>query len=511
MRHDRSPVATAERLAGAIWGHLVGDAMGVPYEFRSAAQVGEVVFGATGSHGQPPGTWSDDGALMLASLDSLLHAGPGGTAAFDPEDMGRRFVAWMRNGAYTPDRDGRFDIGGITATALRWIADGTPVTASGLTHEGSKSNGSLMRILPLALVDRKIGEEVLVRRTQAASAITHANPVPMAACALYVLIARRLLAGERDRVRALAEARVSLERRYSGELRMLAALEELMAWPTREGRGGTCDSFWSAWDAFAGADSYPETTRRAITHGNDTDTTACIAGGLAGLYWGIDGIPADWRDRMRDRAQVAGAVDGLLETEGWRTSTGNPIRLDLVDLARAPGTATWTGRLGMTFLPGKQRDGWTGLHWRDIALDAQRLRSELGVDTFLLLVEDHELRESRVPDAVARLEAEGIEVLRHPIVDMKVPADPAAFRGALDTVIERLQAGRTVAIACRGGLGRTGTAVACLLVDAGLAPKDAIRITRASRPGTIERGSQAAFVMRWPREATTGVTAASGA
>ena len=84
------------RLSGAVWGHLVGDAIGVPYEFREPAQIGEVRFGETGTHGQPPGTWSDDGALMLALLDSLL------TVGFDPEDQGRRARAWAEPGQPLP-------------------------------------------------------------------------------------------------------------------------------------------------------------------------------------------------------------------------------------------------------------------------------------------------------------------------------------------------------------------------------------------------------------------------
>lgn len=91
MTTSRGSVELATRLVGGVWGHLVGDAVGVPYEFRSAAEIaadGPVRFGASGSHGQPPGTWSDDGALMLALLDSLLA--PGG---FDVEDQGRRSVA----------------------------------------------------------------------------------------------------------------------------------------------------------------------------------------------------------------------------------------------------------------------------------------------------------------------------------------------------------------------------------------------------------------------------------
>ena len=70
----------AERLAGGVWGQLVADAVGVPYEGRPAAAVGEVRWGVSGTHHQPPGTWSDDGALMLALLDSLLESG------FDTDD-----------------------------------------------------------------------------------------------------------------------------------------------------------------------------------------------------------------------------------------------------------------------------------------------------------------------------------------------------------------------------------------------------------------------------------------
>jgi len=75
------------RLSGAVWGHLVGDALGVPYEFRIGAQITDVKWRGNGAHRQPAGTWSDDGALMLALLDSLLDTG------FDPEDQARRSLA----------------------------------------------------------------------------------------------------------------------------------------------------------------------------------------------------------------------------------------------------------------------------------------------------------------------------------------------------------------------------------------------------------------------------------
>ena len=98
--------------------------------------------------------------------------------------------------------------------------------------------------------------------------------------------------------------------------RLRDALDHLLAWPERSGKGRVWDSFWSAWDAFAGARSYQETIERAIAYGNDTDTTAAIAGGLAGIYWGIDGIPKSWLDGMRGRDVADPLVDRLLETPG---------------------------------------------------------------------------------------------------------------------------------------------------------------------------------------------------
>ena len=77
-----------ERLEGAVYGHLVGDALGVPYEFLEPEAIPEVTWRGGGGHRQPQGTWSDDGALMLALLDSLLSVAPGG--GFDTADQARR-------------------------------------------------------------------------------------------------------------------------------------------------------------------------------------------------------------------------------------------------------------------------------------------------------------------------------------------------------------------------------------------------------------------------------------
>ena len=284
------------RLEGAVWGHLIGDAIGVPYEFGSPLDPAQVEMRGFGAHNQPAGTWSDDGALTLALLDSLLSAG------FDTDDQARRAMAWYQHGAYTPDAQ-RFDIGSATKAALDRYARGIPAEKCGLPD--SAGNGSLMRILPLALVERTIPDARLVEHARRASAVTHGDARAGVCCAFYVLLARGIIAGARP-ASALADVSQRLRSLYreAGDERSLAAFDFIMAYKLRGGRGRVWDSLWSAWDAFAGADSHELTIRRAIAYGDDTDTTAAIAGGLAGLYWGIDGIRQDWLMGMRGREIV---------------------------------------------------------------------------------------------------------------------------------------------------------------------------------------------------------------
>ena len=489
----------ASRLAGAVWGHLVADAVGVPYEFREASQIGEVVFGAKGSHQQPAGTWSDDGALMLALLDSLLGDAPDGPTRFDSEDQGRRALSWLRDGAYAPGAK-VFDIGGTTGAGLRAFERGTPAIDAGPADDHASGNGSLMRILPLALVERDLDDATLVERAHIASRVTHGHARCQVACALYTLVAKRLLGGE-ARKAAFAGAKAGLQSIYhldpaAGVHR--AALDELLAWPSRGGRGFVIDSFWSAWDAFAGATSYRDAVERAVRYGRDTDTTAAIAGGLAGIHWGWEGIPADWLDGMRGHEIATPLIDRLVETAGWRTSTGSRLRVDLLNLDRVPAFDGAAGRVGITFLPGKKwSGGHAGDHWRDLATDAARLR-ELQVDTLFLLVEDHELAHSHVPNIGTALAAEGVALVRFPILDPRTPTNGPAFRAVVADLVTRVRDGEFVGIACRGGLDRSGMAAACLLREAGLEADEAIDRVHAARNHTLTRVEQQGYVQAWP-------------
>jgi hypothetical protein len=168
-----------------------------------------------------------------------------------------------------------------------------------------------------------------------------------------------------------------------------------------------------------------------------------------------------------------------------------------VDLGRVPGLRGATGGLGMTFAPGKHDRGRAGLHWRDLVADAERLYDHHGATRLVLLLQDSELAELEISDVVPVMAAHGVLVTRFPIPDQGVPADEAAARRLLAQVTGWVEAGERVVVACRGGLGRTGTVVALVLRDGGLGGDAAIGLTRASRKSTIENATQEAFIRAW--------------
>ena len=171
-----------------------------------------------------------------------------------------------------------------------------------------------------------------------------------------------------------------------------------------------------------------------------------------------------------------------------------------------PSAAAWTGALGMTFLPGKRDVGTAGRHWRDLADDVARLRDTEHVDTFVLLVEDHELVQTGASGVADAMAAKGINLVRFPITDGNAPpTNDADFRHLIDAVIQGLRSDARIVVACRGGLGRTGTVVACLLREAGLNANSAVALTRRVRHHTIESDEQELFVREWePTVAAAG-------
>ncbi len=178
------------------------------------------------------------------------------------------------------------------------------------------------------------------------------------------------------------------------------------------------------------------------------------------------------------------------------TSKSGPLRVDFV-LASSHGLP---GRLGLTFAPGKRDWKWA----RDLATDLDTLRIDYRVDVLVSLLEDFEFGMLGIPNLVEEASARNFRVVRFPIQDGHAP-DPERMPDWVDlitAIVAEVAAGRVVAIHCRGGLGRAGTAGASFLVARGISPARAIAQIREVRsPAAVESRAQEewieAFATTW--------------
>lgn len=301
------------RVRGALIGLLIGDALGVPYEFHEPGDIPppeQIEFQPPAGYNRahrsvPPGTWSDDGAQALCLLASLLER-----RRFDAQDFGQRLLHWRDKGDMAVGGI-VFDIGITTGAALAALKAGTPALEAGPSGQYDNGNGSLMRVLPLALW-HKGTDAALVRDAHDQSRVTHGHVRSQVCCALYCLWARRILD---DTPLPWPSAVSALRTIYQDNAK---AMEE-MEWSIKPddfapggGSGYVVDSLRSAHWVMQEPD-YERVVKAAIALGHDTDTTACIAGGIAGLRGGIETIPVRWQNALRGQEIVQPLLDSLLQ------------------------------------------------------------------------------------------------------------------------------------------------------------------------------------------------------
>jgi ADP-ribosylglycohydrolase len=251
-----------------------------------------------------PGTFSDDGAHALCLLASLLDCG-----RLDVDDLARRLLDWRDRGYMAVDAL-VFDCGVQTNSALRRLQRGVPPAEAGFSDENANGNGSLMRVLPLALWHR--GDDAsLVGDACLQSRVTHGHPRSQACCALYVLWARAVIEQCSE---PWATAVEKLRWMWSEQSVLRRELEEHIRPDDSSpgtGSGYVVDCLRSArW--VLREPTFEAVVKTAVSLGHDTDTTACVAGGIAGLRDGLLAIPKRWIDELRGRALFEPLMERLI-------------------------------------------------------------------------------------------------------------------------------------------------------------------------------------------------------
>ena len=298
-----------KRYTGCLLGLATGDAVGTTIEFRSPGSfkpISDMVGG--GPFALRAGEWTDDTSMALCLAESLIMK-----QGFDPDDQMRLYTRWMETG-YLSSNGRCFDIGGTVSAALdRYRTTHEPY--SGSASPNSAGNGALMRLAPVALFYARHPEQAIEHAADS-SRTTHGAPASVDACRYF----SGLLVGA---VSGIGKAEL-LSSRYSPipgywEQHLLDhAIDEIAAGsfkrrepPDIKGTGYVVKSLEAALWAFQRSDDFRSGCLLAANLGDDADTTAAIYGQLAGAYYGEQGIPTDWLQKLALRDLITSYAERL--------------------------------------------------------------------------------------------------------------------------------------------------------------------------------------------------------
>ncbi|MEI0566817.1 ADP-ribosylglycohydrolase family protein [Brachyspira pulli] len=308
------------KFKSAILGLAVGDALGVPYEFISRDIIKnnpcKDMIGY-GTHNKKAGTWSDDTSLTLCLLDNL------NSKNINYNDIMDSFALWYDKGHYTADGD-TFDIGITTRDAIDNYKSGKNPIKCGLSDEYSNGNGSLMRILPIAFYINKYFNSQLFENSEViniiynVSSLTHSHKRSLIACVIYTAIALNLINDmkiEEAINKALKDSfnYYKNEKEINNYKRIFDSDFKKLNDTKIKSSGYVVHTLEASIWILLNTSNYKDAVLKAVNFGDDTDTTAAVIGGLAGLYYGVDNIPSKWIDTLVNKELIINICSKFLK------------------------------------------------------------------------------------------------------------------------------------------------------------------------------------------------------
>lgn len=318
------------KFRNGIYGVAIGDALGTPVQFCSREELRRYPITGIkddGTYRLPAGTWSDDTSMSLALAESL-----GRLNDIDYEDVMDNFVKWNNCGKFTPDGKA-FDQGHVCLTAIeKWtnrkeLCWPEKAVDCGLTAFEDNGNGSLMRILPIAFyIYAKYGKKSYLHGdiVRNISKLTHAHPISQFACEFYCNMIYQMLGNpELSKKHIFQNAKDVMQKIWKvpelkndkDELkdvfdRLYDSDFDTVPDEKIQSSGFVVHSLEAAIWCFLNTNNYCDCTLKAVNLGEDTDTIAAIAGGLAGVFYGE--IPKEWVDELRGKEVIENSIAGMI-------------------------------------------------------------------------------------------------------------------------------------------------------------------------------------------------------
>ena len=305
-------ITTQLRYQGSLMGLAAGDAVGTTVEFMrpgSFPPVTDLVGG--GPFRLKPGEWTDDTSMALCLADSLITCG-----GFDPGDQMDRYLRWRDDG-YLSSNGRCFDIGITVSDALNRYRD-TGEPFAGSIDPYSAGNGSLMRLAPVPLFFASNPEHA-IHMSGESSRTTHGATTCIDACRYFGGMIVGAVQGESKE--ELLSPRYSSVAGLWDRQSLCAEIDEIAAGsfkskeaPEIVGSGYVVKSLEAALWAFHKSSTFEEGCLLAVNLGDDADTTAAIYGQIAGAFYGLDGIPPQWRELIAEGALITKLANGLRQS-----------------------------------------------------------------------------------------------------------------------------------------------------------------------------------------------------
>ncbi len=290
-----------------ILGHAIGDAMGVPIEFNSREECMKKPLKKMvgfGTYNVPAGTWSDDTSLELAVMDSYIL-----NKCFNYDDIMKRFIGYAYNGDYTPFGE-MFDIGNTVLRSINNYANNNVLAyEAGVRDISSNGNGSLMRMLPVALYayTLNLNEDEIIDLVNKHSSLTHGHDISKLGCYIYVLYVISILKGL-SKYEAYSKIQSSDYSFYGESITCYDRIlnNNIFEYELSEikSSGYIVDSLEAVLWVVMNTDNYEKSIITAINLGNDTDTVGAITGSITGILYGCDSIPKKWLNTLVKKGYI---------------------------------------------------------------------------------------------------------------------------------------------------------------------------------------------------------------
>ena len=289
-----------------IIGHAIGDAMGVPVEFKDRESLMyNPVREMRRSYAGDKGTWSDDTSMEIATMDSFIN-----NRGWNYDDIMINFGDWINDSKFTA-HNYTFDVGRTCLTAIRrYLQQGVDALESGLDDMNSNGNGSLMRILPIAYYCfyKKLKNEEIYNLVRNISSLTHRHEISILGCYIYVLYVIKLLQGK-DKYSAYNMIKIEDYSMFDDESvsyykRIIKDDLNALNVDDIKSSGFVVDTLEASMWVVLKASNFKESIIGSVNLGGDTDTIGAITGSMAGIIYGYDSIPKDWLNSLARREYI---------------------------------------------------------------------------------------------------------------------------------------------------------------------------------------------------------------